>query len=284
VPSAESITAGLVGAQHVGVRLPSRTALAVEDLAEGLRRSWLWARLAQQDIKLRYRGSLIGPFWQTLTTAVMVAGMGVIYSHLFRTQLEDYLPMLTIGLIVWTFLTSLVTEGCNTFITVQGIIQQMKLPYSLHAYRLVFRNLLVLAHNVIIIPIVMILFPHHMLWSEVALIPLAIALVALNGVWISVVLGMLSARFHDVPPIVSSVLQLLFFVTPVMWSIDALGGKAAWARLNPFYAAIDVIRSPLLGVQVQSTSWPILLGLTVIGSAAGFVLFARLRHRIAFWV
>jgi ABC-2 type transport system permease protein/lipopolysaccharide transport system permease protein len=130
----------------------------------------------------------------------------------------------------------------------------------------------------------MVLFPHHMLWSEVALIPVAIAILAINGLWISVVLGMLSARFHDVPPIVSSVLQLLFFVTPVMWSIDALGAQAVWARLNPLFAAIDVIRSPLLGMPVQSTSWPILLGLTVIGSAVGFVLFARLRHRIAFWV
>jgi lipopolysaccharide transport system permease protein len=55
--------------------------------------------LAEQDVKLRYRGSILGPFWQPLTTGVMIGGMGFIYSKLFHTDLHDYLPMLSVGLI-----------------------------------------------------------------------------------------------------------------------------------------------------------------------------------------
>src|SRR6516165_9160552 len=96
---------------------PTRAGLAITDLVEGVRKSWLWTTLAQQDVKLRYRG-----------------------------------PILGIGLIFWTFIASMVTEGCGTFTSVQGIIQQVRLPFSLHAYRLVYRNLLTLAHNFVIIP------------------------------------------------------------------------------------------------------------------------------------
>jgi ABC-2 type transport system permease protein/lipopolysaccharide transport system permease protein len=263
---------------------PSRTTLALRDLVEGLRRSWLWTSLAQQDIKLRYRGSVLGPFWQTLTTAAMIAGMGVIYSHLFRTNTRDYLPMLAIGLIVWTFLSSLATEGCNTFIAVQGIIQEVKLPFSVHAYRLVYRNILTLAHSFVIVPIVLLIFPHPVAWLELMLVIPALVLIAINGVWISILLGMVSARFRDVPPIVLSAVQVVFFMTPVMWPVEALGRNAWWGQLNPFFAAIDVIRAPLLGVATSPYSWPMLIGMTVIGGGGAFLLFARFRHRLAFWV
>ncbi|MBV9827809.1 MAG: ABC transporter permease [Alphaproteobacteria bacterium] len=259
-------------------------ALAWRDLVDGLRRSWLWTSLAQQDIKLRYRGSLLGPFWQTLTTAAMITGMGVIYSHLFHTRTQDYLPLLTLGLIVWTFLSGLLTEGCNTFTSVQGIIQEIKLPFSVHAYRLVYRNILILAHNFIIVPIVLLIFPRPIVWWEALSIVPAFALIAINGLWISMLLGMISARFRDVPPIVLSAVQVVFFLTPVMWPVEALGRNAWWGQFNPFFAAIDVIRAPLLGNPVQPYSWPILLGVTILGGGSAFLLFTQFRHRLAFWV
>src|SRR6516162_9455919 len=104
---------------------------AAADLVDGLRWSRLWVTLAHQDLKLRYRGSLLGPFWQTITTAVMIGAMGFIYAELFHTPLEDYLPLLSAGLVFWQFTSGMITEGCTTFYSVQGIIQQVKLPFSL---------------------------------------------------------------------------------------------------------------------------------------------------------
>jgi ABC-2 type transport system permease protein/lipopolysaccharide transport system permease protein len=263
---------------------PTRVVLAVIDLVEGVRKSWLWTTLAQQDVKLRYRGSILGPFWQTLTTAVMIGGMGFIYSKLFHTDLHDYLPMLSVGLIFWMFIAGMVTEGCGTFIAVQGIIQQVKLPFSLHAYRLVYRNLLTLAHNFVIIPIVLWLFPHSIVWTRLIELVPGLVLITIIGVWVSVLLGMISARFRDVPPIVASIVQVVFFVTPVMWPVQALGTNAWWAQLNPFFAAIDVLRGPLLGQPTARYSWAILVIMTVFGCAVSFAFFARFRSRIAFWV
>jgi ABC-2 type transport system permease protein/lipopolysaccharide transport system permease protein len=262
----------------------SRLTLAISDLLDGLRRSWLWTTLAQQDIKLRYRGSVLGPFWQTLTTVVMIAGMGIIYSKLFHTELKDYLPMLTVGLIFWMFIASIVTEACGTFTAVQGIIQQVKLPFSLHVYRLVYRNLLTLGHNFVIIPIVLFIFPHPIQpWRLLELLP-GLALILVNGIWLSILLGMVSARFRDVPPIVASIIQVVFFMTPVMWPVEALGANAWWAQLNPLFAMLDVMRSPLLGMTNARHSWTILIVVTLAGCVGTFAFFVRFRHRLAFWV
>ena len=262
----------------------SRAALAATDLLEGIRKSWLWTTLAQQDVKLRYRGSILGPFWQTLTTAVMIGGMGLIYAELFHTELYDYLPMLAVGLIFWMFVAGMITEGCGTFVGVQGIIQQVRLPFSLHAYRLVYRNLLLLAHNFVIIPIVLLIFPHPISWFRLIELVPGLILIIVTGLWVSVLLGMISARFRDVPPIVASIVQVVFFITPVMWPSEALGRHAWWAQLNPLFAAIDVLRGPLLGQPTASYSWIILVTMTVVGCFAAFAFFARFRSRIAFWV
>jgi ABC-type polysaccharide/polyol phosphate export permease len=120
-------------------------------------------------------------------------------------------------------------------------------------------------------------------WRILELVP-AFLLFAVNGLWISTLLGLASTRFRDIPPIIGSVLQLLFFMTPVIWPADALGELRAIAIWNPLFAAIDVVRAPLLGVPTTPTSWPLLLGVTALGSGLAFAMFARFRTRIAYWV
>ena len=263
---------------------PDRILSAAADLLDGLSRSWLWMTLAHQDLKLRYRGSILGPFWQTVTTAVMIGSMGFIYAKLFHTPLQNYLPLLTAGLVFWQFTSGMITEGCGTFFTAQSVIQQVKLPFSLHAYRLVYRNLLILCHNFVIVPIVLLIFPPPIEWPRLLELAPGLALLVLNGVWISILLGMVSARFRDVPPIVASIVQVAFFITPIFWSADGLGPHRWLATFNPIYAAIDVMRAPLLGQPTEPLSWLILALVTVVGCAGSFAFFARFRTRIAFWV
>jgi ABC-type polysaccharide/polyol phosphate export permease len=262
----------------------TRFGIAANDIVDGLRQYWLWAQLAHQDMRLRYRGSILGPFWQTITTAIMIGSMGFIYAKLFNVELENYLPMLAVGLILWQFTSGMITEGCSTFMAVQGIIQQVKLPFSLHAYRLVYRNVLVLAHNFVIVPVVLVIFPHPVDWLRLFSLLPAFAFIVINGVTTSILLGMICARFRDVPPIVSSVVQVLFFVTPVFWPPSALGPNSWWLVLNPLFAAIDVVRGPLLGQPTSPYSWAILVAVTVLSSAVSLLFFVRFRSRIAFWV
>jgi ABC-2 type transport system permease protein/lipopolysaccharide transport system permease protein len=262
---------------------PGAASMAWRDLADGVGKTWMWPTLALQDVKLRYRGSVLGPFWLTISTLLMVAGMGVIYSQLFQVELRSYLPFLAVGLIVWQFLSGMISEGCETFLREALVIQQVPIPFSIHAYRSVVRNLIVLAHNLVIIPIGIVAFALPVDWHLLAILP-ALAVLALNGLWISILLGMLSARFRDIPPIVGSLLQVLFFLTPVIWPLSALKEWRIIATANPFFAAVDVLRAPLIGVATAPSSWPVLLATTIVGCALAFVMFARFRSRIAYWV
>jgi len=263
--------------------LPSRAALAWRDLVDGFGRSWMWSALALQDIKLRYRGSVLGPFWLTISTLVMVVAMGLIYGRLFHVDTANYLPYLALGLIVWGTFSSLITEGCETFLREQSVIQQVPIPFAIHAYRNVCRNFIVLAHNLVIVPIGLVVFAIPVNWHSLEIIP-GFLLLAINGFWISILLGLISARFRDVPPIVASFLQVLFFVTPVFWPVEMLGDWQAIATMNPLFAAIDVVRAPLLGVAPAENSWLVLSLMTVLGCGVTFAMFARFRTRIAYWI
>jgi len=268
------------------VELPapaSHAALAWHDLASGFAKVWMWWALALQDIRLRYRGSVLGPFWLTISTLVMVVAMGVIYSQLFHMEMSTYLPFLTLGLIVWQLLSGTISEGCDVFVRETNVIQQVPIPFSVYAYRNVCRNFIVLAHNLAIVPIGLVAFGIPLDWHMLEIIP-AFLLLAVNGLWISILLGLVSTRFRDVPPIVASFLQILFFLTPIIWAPEMLGRGHPITTFNPMFAAIDVVRAPLLGVPTAESSWIMLLVTTALGSGITFAVFARFRDRIAYWI
>ena len=262
---------------------PSRVAEALSDLLFGFTRAWMWSTLAYQDIKLRYRGSLLGPFWITLTNLVLLVAMGEIYATLFKVETSTYIPFLMTGLLVWQFLSTVVNESCSTFTAAQDVIQQVPLPFSIQAYRTVYRNLIVLAHNAVIIPFGLIFFRVPVNWHVLAIFP-ALLVLCVNGLWICLLLGTISTRFRDVPPIVANAVQVVFFVTPIFWPIEAVGDWKPLLMLSPVFAAIDVMRAPLLGQAVSLHSWPILLLCTVVGAAFGLGFFVRFRERIAYWI
>lgn len=257
--------------------------MAWNDLAAGATLSWMWGRLAIQDIRLRYRGSILGPVWLTLTTFVLVLAMGIVYSRLFRMNIAEFLPYLMIGLIVWQFISGTFTEACQAFLSVNTIIQQIALPLSSHAYRVAFRNLLVFLHNAALIPIVLIYFSVPIGWSVLTCIP-ALVFLLINSVSVSILLGIVSARYRDLPPIVASLLQIAFLISPIFWTPHLLGDWGPIAALNPFFAFVDILRAPLIGAPVEPYSWPVVFLMTALNIALSFKLFARFRARIPYWV
>lgn len=262
---------------------PTRLERALADLRQGLALRWLWTELALQDIRLRYRGSILGPLWLTVSMLVLATIMGGIYSHLLVTKVPHYVAYLLTGLVLWQFIVAITTEGCAMYVTAQGIIHQVPLPYSVHAYRLICRNFLVLAHNAVVIAAALLFYRVAVDWHVLLVFP-ALLVLAVNGVWIATLLGMASARFGDIPPIVASLTQVLFFVTPIFWSPDALGRWKTLAEFNPAFAAVDIVRAPLLGVPAEPYSWLVMALTTVLGGGLGLAVFARLRTRIPYWL
>lgn len=281
---ARAASAPLTDIDADGLPRTSNLRESIADLAGGLARSWIWSRLAYQDIKLRYRGSVLGPFWVTLSNLVMIVAIGVIYGTLFHVETSVYVPYVMLGIIIWQLISGIITEGCQTFTAAQDVIQQVKLPFSIQAFRVVYRNILIFAHNAVIVPPAMVFF--HMVpnWHYLEALP-GFLVLCFDGLWLSLFLGMASARFRDVPPIVASFVQVLFFLTPIFWPMDSVSPAMKHIlALNPFFGAVDVVRAPLLGTPPEPSSWPLMLVCTVVITLCGFGLFARLRARITYWI
>jgi ABC-type polysaccharide/polyol phosphate export permease len=257
--------------------------LAVHDLNTGLKHYPVWLYLAWQDIKQRYRRSVIGPFWITITTGIMVLAMGPLYGSLLKQEIGPYIQYLSVSIIIWTFISGYINESCNAFIAADGFIKQIKLPITLHLLRVLAKNVLYLLHNAIVIFIVLFFFPPEH-FKSILIVPISIALVIANLYWMGLVLAVFCTRFRDIPQIVTSIMQVLFFLSPIIWRVDMLGTKRWAADANPFYHFMELIREPILGGQIQPLSWLFTLAMLVAGGLFTLLLFAKFRARIPYWL
>ncbi|MFS3136898.1 ABC transporter permease [Gluconacetobacter sacchari] len=260
--------------------------LAWADMREGAHLWRLIAVLGFLDIKLKYRGSALGPFWLTISMGVQVGAMAFIYADLFHTDIHSYLPFLCLSIIAWSYLNALVTEGCGCFIQSDAVIKGMRMPFSVHAGRSIVRNTIILAHNVVVIVVVFAIMGVHQSLSSLLALP-ALGLWLVDGFAFSLFFGALCARFRDVPQIISAIMQIAFFVTPVMWSTTILTGHREallLIRFNPFYYMLEILRAPLLGTPLSVMTWGWALVISGILIFLSWIAFARTRGRIAFWV
>jgi ABC-type polysaccharide/polyol phosphate export permease len=282
-----STTPNLYGAADMPPPAPSlreHLMLAGSDFARAFGDWRVWLLLGTNDIQQRYQRSRVGQFWITLSMMVMTGALGFVYSYLFRTPIRSYLPYLAMGIVVWTLLSSLTTEACGAFTTSETYLRQVPIPKSVFVHRLIVRNMVVFAHNLAIAPVLYLAFGHWPGWP-VLLMPPGLAVVIVNGFWVGLLLGTLCARFRDLPQIVASLMQIAFFITPVMWKADQLPPEVGWlTRTNPLASLVVIVRDPLLGQVPDARNYFIGLGLALVGLATAIPFFARFRARIVYWL
>jgi ABC-2 type transport system permease protein len=261
---------------------------AWRDLVEGFNKRELWLHLGWQDIKQRYRRSVLGPLWITIATGATAVAMGLLYSTLFKLPLEEHVPYITLGLIIWTLISAAILEGAEVFVANEGLIKQLPTPLSVHVYRLVWRQLILFGHNIIIYVIIAMIYPKPWVWKDLAFIP-ALGLLMLNCVWVSLCFGILATRYRDIGPLLNSIVQLLFFMTPIIWNESTLqqqgaGAYAGIVELNPLLHYLDIVRAPLLGADQEWRHWAVVLVLTAVGWILAAFAMRQYRARVPYWV
>ncbi|HTL60025.1 MAG TPA: ABC transporter permease [Nitrospira sp.] len=242
-----------------------------------------WAYCGWQDIRLRYRRSILGPWWLTASTAVTIGVLGVLWSQIFQLDIQEYLPFYAIGYVVWTWFAAQINDACSGFTQFEHIIKQTRLPYPTYLLRLAMRNLLILGHHAVVVVAVLMLC--HVGWHAVSWLSIVgLALVTLVSVLLSIVVAICCARYRDLPPVVGSLLQVMFFLTPILWQPGALRSYAWVVNVNPLFHWIEVIRLPLLGRWPDATSYGWTAGSIVVLGLSALWLLGRQRDRIAYWM
>jgi ABC-type polysaccharide/polyol phosphate export permease len=213
----------------------------------------------------------------------LVVSLGFIYSKIFQSDLATYLPYLALGFIVWGFLSSTINESCGAFTESERIIKQIKVSFSVFVLRVVWRNFIVLMHTLVLFIPIAIFFRVSPHFSMLLALP-GLAILYVNLVWIGLIIAVLSTRFRDVPQIVTSVLQIAIFATPVLWQVSNLRGHTLVADINPLHHWLELVRGPLIGELPSSFSWLASIGSAVVGTALAVLLLRRASRRIVYWL
>ncbi len=256
-----------------------------DDLVEGTKHFSLIMMLGWQDIRQRYRRSVLGPFWLTLSMGVMIGTIGVVFSQILSASIDQFIPFLSAGLILWGTISTTVTEACTTFILSEGVIKQLPLPLSVHMLRMIWRNIIILGHNIVILPLVFLVLGKP--FSLLALVGIpGFFLATINLGWVSFLFGIICTRYRDFPQIVSILLQIVFYLTPIIWMPDLLPQRASLYLLdiNPAYHLLEIIRAPLLGQLPTALNWGVAFFSAIGGWLITIIFYNCYKNRIAYWL
>jgi len=242
--------------------------------------------LGWQDIRQSYRRSVFGQLWITVGMAVTIAAIGIVFGTIFGAPMQVFLPYLASGLIMWALIAGILNEGNQAFIAAEGMIKQLPLPKIVYIVRVVWRNIIVAAHNIVIFPIVIIIVGGSTSWA-LLFWPLGvlIAVTALSG--LALIFGIVAARYRDLPQIVNAALTVAFYVTPVIWIKESIGENElvnALVSFNPLNHILQVARLPLIGQYPSIENWTWVIISAVVFWTIGMLLFMRFEKRIAYWV
>lgn len=264
--------------------LNSKYQLALADIRDGLKQWPIWLLLAWHDVKTRYRRSTLGPFWITISMAVTIYAMGLLYGRLFNMDLAQYYPFLACGLLGWSLISTLLTESTNIFVESENFIKQIKQPYSIFIFKNVTRSFIIFFHHIIILVPILLYF-NIKINAYTLFFLLSLVVIWLNAVTYGVMLAILGTRFRDIVQLVNNLIQVIFFLTPIMWAPSVLSERYHYIiKFNPFAQFMELFRNPLLGMLPSAYALTYIAFITLFGLGIAFVLFMRYRSRIAYWL
>jgi ABC-type polysaccharide/polyol phosphate export permease len=239
--------------------------------------------LGFNDIIVRYRRTSFGPLWMVVGSIINIFTTSYVFSSIFQLSISEILPFISAGIICWGFLASLIGDGCTTFVAASGIIGYYPVSFVPICVRTFVRNFIVFLHNIPVLIAVSLYFSKPIFPYILMVFPVMI-LLFITSISFTIVFGFLSSRFRDIPQLVNYMLGILFFVTPVIWSIEMLKSRTFLVYFNPLTYYMDVLRSPFIGQWPKPLSLFIVLLITVILSIVAFFVFKMYRKRLAFWI
>ena len=254
-----------------------------DDVLQGLLAWRIWYRLAMMEIKNQYRQNSLGPFWISINTLILITAFGLIYSQILNVELSGHMVYVASGLICWYFYSALILKGCTLFVANRQMILQINKPFSLYVLKLITSELIVFAHNLLVLLFIVLLFAKGMTFTVLLAIP-AMFVIAFNGFLIAFLLAVIATRYRDVASSIKAVVQPLMFLTPIIWSVESLGNRPAFVNWNPFYHVVEIWRAPIVSNKVPLESWAFIGVFTLLLLLLIALLFGKYRNRIAFWL
>lgn len=255
-----------------------------QDLIEGVRQWRVCHLLGVGELRRRYVRSRIGQFWLTISTGIFVATIGFVWAHLWNIPVATMLPYVAVSYILWLFISGVLGDATQAFIRTAPFFFNQKMTFSIAIYALAYRQMLILAHNSIIIVVVFVAFAQPVGWSALLALP-GLLLATSTGIFIAYLVAVVCTRYRDVAQIVENVLQIGFFVTPVVWKEEFIKDDLRWlVDCNPFAVFLSLVRDPLLGISPPAERWGFALTMALGTAIVALLAIGRYHRRIVYYL
>lgn len=235
-------------------------------------------------LKTRYVRTTLGPLWETLATTIFIGFAGFLWSKIFKINLTDFLPHLFSGMVIWKFYSSVIIMSSVNYMENAALIKSIKHEYIIHNLKSCTRDILVFLHN---IPLCLIIvFYFNGITLNLFYLFVSIPIVLLSCFCISYLMSLICLRFRDLNYLTQSLIQLVFFFTPILWKPDQLGPKAEMFIVYPniIYHYVEILRAPIMGYSPTLLNYTMTVSFTLILVIFTNFCYKKYNRRIPYWL
>ena len=260
----------------------------MNELRTLFRHRQLIAALTARDLKARYRGSILGFFWSLANPLLLLGVYTLVFTLFFPSQaISPYPLFLFCGILPWTFFSAAVLDATTSISGNAGLIKKVMFPAEALPLVVVMSHLV---HFLLALPILLIatvIFAWHAdfrVHVSIALLPFLVLLQTIFVAGVAMTVASISVLFRDLRDIIANLMQLGFFVTPIIYLIDNISYRPlrALLRLNPMTTFVVSYQDILFWGHVPGTADTLLMiAYAFLSLSTGFAVFERLRDTLA---
>ena len=248
----------------------------------------VWFFLGNQEIKARYKRSIIGPLWITLGTLFVLVVIGPVYSIILGQNSDQYIVYLSSGLIYWILFASTLNSCCQSLINSASIIASRNVPPLIFVLKDIYRELIIFLHN---FPLIMIVYFYNIFYLDNEIIYINFILIFISLVLtifflfcLCSLIAILCLRYRDLISLITNLVTILFFLTPVIWSPGLIGKNFDWLEFNIANKLLKIFRDPILGYNIDLSLYLEVL-LYDVGLLIVLILVVRkVKNKLVFWI
>lgn len=201
--------------------------------------------LAYFDIKSRFSGSILGPFWILINVLILSSSVATIYSQLLNVSFVEYFTYVSLGFATWWMIVNTINESTEVIINNRLLILNSNFSLHLIWLRLLLRNTLIFFHTLAIYFIFIIIDSVN--FKTLYLFPIGLIMLMIFLYFVVIIVSVLCIKNRDLKQLITSIMGVLTFITPIIFMIELFPGRAKIITFNPFFHLLEIIRDPLLG-------------------------------------
>ena len=265
--------------------LSSKAITTLADLIHSFINWRIFIMLGASDIQKRYTRSKIGQFWLTISLAVNIGVMGLVWAYLFKMPMKEYLPFLAAGTIIWSYISSCILEGTNLYVSATPYLQALNLPKLVYVNSLFVRNIIVLFHNLIVLIPILFFCNAQISFQNVCVSFAGFVMITLFLYPTIMILSLIGLRFRDFANIMGSLMQIIFYLTPIMWKVSLMPVRFQdYLVLNPFAVFLSLCRNPLFSTEIPFNYLCATAVYIILAWSIAFPFYSRFKSRITYWL